>query len=107
MKLRQSTSSSEQDPAGHGDGSARPAAAGAGKQPMKARRRKGSGTWSFIPTPRTGEKALEQPGSIFGGVSWENRVSHGALASMRCQPAKTMTTPRLVSEEDITCFIIF
>lgn len=107
MKLQQSTSSSEQDPAGHGDGSARLAAAGAGKQPVKARRRKGSGTWSFLPVLRIGEKALEQPGSIFGVVSWENRVNHGDLASLRCQPAKTMTTPRLVSEEDITCFIIF
>lgn len=107
MNLRQSTNSSEQDPAGHGDGSARPAAAGAGKQPMKARRRKVSSTWSFLPAPRIGEKALKQPGSIFGGFSWENRVSHGDLASMCCQPAKTMTTPRLVSEEDITWFIIF
>lgn len=67
MKLRQSTSSSEQDPAGHGDGSARPATAGAGKQPVKARRRKGSGTRSFLPALRIGEKASEQPGSVFGG----------------------------------------
>lgn len=67
MKLRQSTSSSEQDPAGHGDGSARPATAGAGKQPVKAGRRKGSGTWSFLPALRIGEKALEEPGSIWGG----------------------------------------
>lgn len=107
MKLRQSISSSEQDPAGHGDGSARPATAGAGKQPVKARRRKRLRYTEFSSSSEDWREGVGAAWLCFWGVSWENRVSHGDHASMRCQPAKTMTTPRLVSEEDITCFIIF